>query len=212
MYPATDRIVEGNVIFCDQGAAGGCGAETSQTDALRGGVGDQRTGAAEQLHAGKLAQFAVERDGGCSGELVAGEFAGAGRTFKRTQRRPVGGDSDLLPGSRRLQLHGCSGCQGNTAGNKSWRGNAEGTRKSAGNGQGSIGTGAAQDISGHARHNSAREHGALRIFDGDLNLRRRRRAKANRARQASGQQEHQRMKNRFTPGQLHNVVSVVPRK
>ncbi len=63
MNPSADRVVEGYVVVGDKRAAGGGGAETAQADALRCGIGDERTGAAKKFEAGNLADLAVEGNG-----------------------------------------------------------------------------------------------------------------------------------------------------
>ena len=86
--PSAERVVERHIVFGDERAAGGGGTQAAQADALRGGIGDQRTGAAEELDAGKLAQLIVEGDGGGGAQRFA------------VSRRVVAGLSSAPSGAR----------------------------------------------------------------------------------------------------------------
>ena len=44
--PTAERVVERDIVFGDQSAAGRGGTEGAKADSLRGGIGDERTGAA----------------------------------------------------------------------------------------------------------------------------------------------------------------------
>ena len=103
--PSADGVVEGHIVFGDQRAAGGGGTEAAQADALRGGIGHQRTGAAEQLDAGKLAQLAIHGDRGRIGEGGLCQEARGYRTLKRTERRAIRGDRDLFGSRDGFQLN-----------------------------------------------------------------------------------------------------------
>ena len=92
--PAADGIVEGHVVVDDECAAGGGGAEAAQADSLGCGVGDERTGTAEELEAGNLADLAVESDGRRFAENALREEPRRRRAFKRAERRAVGSDGD----------------------------------------------------------------------------------------------------------------------
>ena len=94
--PSAQRIVERLIVFRDQSAAGGGGTEAAQADALRGGVGDQRTRSAVELHARKLAHLAVEGDGRGGAERGLREQARGGRALQLAERRAIGGDRNFL--------------------------------------------------------------------------------------------------------------------
>ena len=82
MDPPANGIVERHIFHGEQGAAGGGGAEAAQAESLRGGVGDERAGAAEELDAGQLAELAIEGKGGGHGQSLLRELAGGDRAFK----------------------------------------------------------------------------------------------------------------------------------
>ena len=92
--PSADGVVEGHIVVGNKRAAGGGGTEAAQADALRCGVGDERTGAAEELEAGNLADLAVEGDGRRVAESALREQPRGGGAFKRAERSAVGGDGD----------------------------------------------------------------------------------------------------------------------
>ena len=94
--PATDGVVQRNVVLGHQGAAGGGGSQAAQANALRRGVGDERTGAAEKLDAGKLAHLIVEGDGGGGLEGFRGKLASDGRTLQVAERGAIGCHGDLF--------------------------------------------------------------------------------------------------------------------
>jgi hypothetical protein len=68
MNPSADGVVEGHIVLGDEGAAGRSGAEAAYADSLRGGIGNERTGAAEHFNAGQLAHLVVQGDGGHGAE------------------------------------------------------------------------------------------------------------------------------------------------
>ena len=70
------------------------------------GIGHQRTGAAEQLDAGKLAQLVVQGDGGRGAQRLLREQARGRRAFQSAQRGAIGGDGDLLSRRGRLEADG----------------------------------------------------------------------------------------------------------
>ncbi len=111
MNPSADGVVEGHVVFSDQRAAGGGGTQAAQADALRGGIGHQRTGAAEQLDAGKLAQLIVHGDCGRIGERGLSEQARGCRAFQRAERRAIGGDGYLLGCGGEIEVDDLVLCQ-----------------------------------------------------------------------------------------------------
>ena len=134
--PAAEGIVHGDAVLEHEGAAGGGGAEAAQGDALAGGVLDARTGAAEELEAGLLAQFVVERDGGIVVQLVGaegvdgvgggGQIEGGAGGGDRDLLRDGGGMEDEVDARRRLARR--AGGVGFHAG----RGGAEGERRLGG--------------------------------------------------------------------------------
>jgi hypothetical protein len=114
--PAAVGVVEGDVVEDDEGAAGCGGAEAAEGDAFGGGVGDEGAGAAEELEAGDLAEFAVEGGRGGLLKLLRVEDAGAGRTVGGAERGTIGGDGD---GLERLTEDDVEGL---TCGNRNYRG------------------------------------------------------------------------------------------
>ena len=96
MNPAAERVVERDIVFGDQSAAGGGGTESAKTDSLRGGIGDERAGTAKELDAGQRAQLIVEGDGGGGAQGFAGEQARSDGALQDAERGAIGGDGDLL--------------------------------------------------------------------------------------------------------------------
>ena len=96
MNPAAERIVERDIVFGDQRAAGGGGTEGAKADSLRGRIGDERAGAAKQLDAGELAELIVECDAGGRAQRLGGEQAGGDWAFQSAERGAIGGDGDLF--------------------------------------------------------------------------------------------------------------------
>ena len=87
--PAAERVVERDIVFGDEGAAGGGGTEGAKADSLRSGIGDERAGAAKELDAGKLAQLVIEGDAGGGAQRLLGEKARGDGAF---QARRAGRD------------------------------------------------------------------------------------------------------------------------
>src|ERR1700689_2843903 len=90
--PTTERIGNWNLVKYHQRAAGRGRSKTAQGNTFGGGVRHQRTGTAEKLKAGRLAQLVVERNPGRLTQLLGVKNAGAGRTVRRGERRAVSGD------------------------------------------------------------------------------------------------------------------------
>jgi len=95
--PAAEGIVERHPVQHHQGAACPVGADSAQAHPLRGGVGHERRGAAEQRHARNPGEQAIQREGGRIPDFVRAEarygerLAGFGRLEPRRHH-------DLLDG------------------------------------------------------------------------------------------------------------------
>ena len=63
---------------------------------MRGRVGDERTGATEQLDARELADLAVHGDGGGGLKVGFAEKARGYGALQIAERRPIGRDGDLF--------------------------------------------------------------------------------------------------------------------
>ena len=88
--------LRGTSSSSDEGAAGGSRAKSADADALRRGIGDERTGAAEELYAGKLAELVVHGDCSCGAKRGRREDACGDRAFNSPSGSTIGGDGDLL--------------------------------------------------------------------------------------------------------------------
>jgi len=161
-----EGVVQRDIVFGEQGAAGGGGTECAEAHSLRGGVGDQRTGAAEELEAGKLAELVVEcgRGGGAEG-LLSEEARGDG-AFERAERGAVGGDRYLLGVGGGLEAE--DGAVGDLHGlvRETRSGDADAAGNGAGDGQAAGRIGAAEELSGGVSDGGAGQRRAAAVFNG----------------------------------------------
>ena len=144
MDPATHGIIERDVVGCDQGAAGRRGAQPAEADALRGGIGDQRRRAAEQLDPGKRAHLSVHGDGRGGLQIDALKRARGDGTFERAERFPIGCDGDHFSRGSGFHLDGGIGADLDVLAGESFGVDTQLARDFAIEGEASAGIGAAE--------------------------------------------------------------------